>query len=456
MTWQEWMEKAKKSASDAQAILKEYDGKELPEEKSAEVDSYFSDYDKYKKRADQEKSIEDARKFHEEPEYKRALTDDDGVVQGGSEIKGRFALLDAKGNVIDMGGDSGLMLEKKADGQFAVVHVDPAERKASGAFMQYLRKGREFMGPEERKALNTISDPEGGYITRHEFRNQFITRLRNRVKIRQMATEISTNAASVSYPTFDYDGDIPKVLESRAFTEEDLTDLFGRTHMIPSKRGLIFRVPMELLEDSEFGIIDFLTNHFSMRFGEIEEYYFLNGTGLNEPLGLLVANLPDQNADNGGFDITAEDVIDLAYGVREVHRGRSSGYLMHRNVVKAVRKLRSGDLTPSDDSPAYTVGSFLWQPSFQAGEPATINGFPVIESEWMPDPERAAAGAGDTLMIFADMSQYWIVDKRNSMVIQRLEEKYAEYDQVGVKFRRRFDASPVTRDGFRRLARHTS
>jgi HK97 family phage major capsid protein len=74
----------------------------------------------------------------------------------------------------------------------------------------------------------------------------------------------------------------------------------------------------------------------------------------------------------------------------------------------------SGDVT----------GAPLWQPSMQLGAPDTIMGFPYTINQAM-----AAPASGAKSLIFGDLSKYLIRDVRD-IVIQRLDERFAEYHQV--------------------------
>ena len=67
---------------------------------------------------------------------------------------------------------------------------------------------------------------------------------------------------------------------------------------------------------------------------------------------------------------------------------------MNGTTLAAVRKLKDGQ------------NNYLWQPSFQAGQPETILGKPVVEMVDMPD-----IGDGNFPIIFGDWSAYRIVDR---------------------------------------------
>ncbi|MHB8171223.1 MAG: phage major capsid protein [Thermincolia bacterium] len=300
------------------------------------------------------------------------------------------------------------------------------------AYSKFLKKGFPNLTPEESKALSSVTDPEGGYVVTEEIRNQLIKKLRDATFFRSRATVLSTSAASIGFPTFGYNGDADWVAnEGQQIGEDNITNMFGKTQFTPYTLARIFRVPDALAEDAAFDIENFLTNHFSTRFGEIEENVFLNGDGVNKPLGLLRATGMNTVATGGTAlsSIDADDFVNSVYAVKKQYRAKGA-FLSHRQVLQTARKLKD------------TTNQYIWQIGLQAGQPDTILGYPVEESEYFPVP--VASGAA---WLFGDLSYYWIVD-RLDLSLQRLTEKYAEFNQIGYKLRKRVDGAPVMGESF--------
>lgn len=298
----------------------------------------------------------------------------------------------------------------------------------------------------EFKDLSNLTDTEGGVLIDQDFRAQLIVKLRNLVMIRQKATVIGTVAGQVGFPVFDpsdTDTDIPIGTPNAAATVSNPTNLFGKVAFTPHKRIRIFKVPRELLEDAILDVTSLLTNYFAMRFGEIDENDFLNGNGVTKPLGILQApGIPAVNIAGATTAIVPEDFINLVYSMRAVYR-KNGCWMLHRKVIAALRKFRT-------NIGGAGTGGFIWQPGLVAGQPDMIMGYPVMESEFMPDPYVGAAG--DPMALFGDFSWYWIIDRTDLMVL-RLNELYAANDQIGVLLRRRTDGAPVMAEAFIRLNR---
>jgi HK97 family phage major capsid protein len=75
---------------------------------------------------------------------------------------------------------------------------------------------------------------------------------------------------------------------------------------------------------------------------------------------------------------------------------------MNRTTQGKVRKLKDGD------------GNYIWQPSFQAGEPAQLAGYPITEMAAMPNMV-----AGAVPIAFGDFRRgYLIVDRAGVRVLR--------------------------------------
>lgn len=95
-------------------------------------------------------------------------------------------------------------------------------------------------------------------------------------------------------------------------------------------------------------------------------------------------------------------LIDLVYGLKQGYR-RNARFLMNRSLQATIRKLKSK-----------TEELYLWQPPVQAGQPATLLGYPISDDDNMPD---IAAGAFP--LAFGDFRRgYLIVDRFGIRVLR--------------------------------------
>jgi len=118
--------------------------------------------------------------------------------------------------------------------------------------------------------------------------------------------------------------------------------------------------------------------------------------------------------------IDSDELMDLFYSVGAPYRRRGN-WMMADTTICAIRKMVDG------------TGRYIWEPSYQMGQPETVLGRPIVANNSM---EAIAASAKP--IAFGDFSFYWIAN-RGTATIQRLVEKYAEYNQTGFLMQQRVD-----------------
>jgi HK97 family phage major capsid protein len=152
-----------------------------------------------------------------------------------------------------------------------------------------------------------------------------------------------------------------------------------------------------------------------MAFAEQEGTAFISGDGSNKPKGILayttVANASwawgsvgyVASGAAGAFASTSplDVLIDTVYALKAGHR-QNGTFLMNRKTQAAMRRFK-------DDN-----GNYLWRPPANAGEPASLMGFPLIEAEDMPD-----VAANSLSIAFGDFrAGYLIVDRIGVRVLR--------------------------------------
>lgn len=298
-------------------------------------------------------------------------------------------------------------IEQKTDTSKLVSRLDKLEAKqnrASGddddpneaaelekkAFAVYLRKGNQATD-EELKSLTTSNDEQGGYIAPAEMSTEFIRDLVEFSPIRTVASVRSITAGSVKYPKRT--GITNAQWEDEAEGSEESTATFGQVEVPARKLMTYVDISNELLSDSGGTAEAEVRLALAEDFGKKEGTGFVNGTGAGQPEGIMV------NPDVGEFlnghatNLSADQMIKMMYSLPAAYRNAGT-WMMNGTTLGILRTLKDGD------------GRLLWQPSFQAGQPETILGRPVIEAVDMPD---LAAGAFP--IVYGDFSGYRIVDR---------------------------------------------
>ena len=285
-------------------------------------------------------------------------------------------------------------------------------------------RSRNGIAPEVRNTLSEGVDSEGGYLVPDEFEHTLVEALEEECFIRDKAHVITTSSGSHKIPVVVSNGSAAWIDENGQYTESD--DVFGQAQLDAHKVGTIIKVSQELLADSAFNLEQYFTTEFQRRIGSKEEEGYLTGDGVNKPTGILNATGGAEVGVTAASStaITADELIDLYYSLKAPYR-KNAVWILNDATIKAVRKLKD------------STGQYLWQPALKDGEVPTILGKPYFTSSFMP-----ALEAGAKAIAFGDLNFYWIGD-RQGITFQRLNERFADYGQVGFLASKRVDGKLV-------------
>lgn len=391
-----------KLISDARAIvdLAETENRGLSAEESAKYDDLFAKADELRDKIDREERLRDAERTLDE-------------VVDATERRGER----------EKGGD------KAAERTF---HV----------FRSWLKSGTvSGDGAEEFRALSAGVATDGGYLVIPE---QFVAMLIKAVDdqsiVRSKATVYSLNsAASIGVPTLDTDVSDWDWTTELQTGSEDSSMKFGKRRMMPHPIAKRIKVSRNLLANAALPVETIVRDRLAYKLAATMENAYMTGNGLQRPLGLFTASndgIPtarDVSTDNTGTSITADGLINAKFSLKAAYWQRAE-WIFHRDAVKMIAKLKDGE------------GQYLWRESIRAGEPDMLLGRPVNMSEFAPNTFTSGLYAG----ILGDFSHYWILDSLQ-MQMQRLDELYAESNQVGFIGRYEGDAQPVLAEAFARV-----
>ncbi|MFO7537610.1 MAG: phage major capsid protein [Chloroflexota bacterium] len=308
------------------------------------------------------------------------------------------------------------------------------------AMTQYLRFGRDVMPPHQVRNLQADSQPKGGYLlTPLQFVDMLIKNVDDMVFLRQWATVLTLGSAeSLGAPTLESDpADADWTSELKTGQEDDNME-FGRRELHPHPLAKRIRISRKLLMKLP-NVESFAAQRFGYKFAITWEKAGMLGTGANQPLGVFVASnqgistARDVVGGNTATSITFDGLITSKYALKGQYWPRAR-WLFHRDSLAQIAKLK--DLEDR----------YLWRESVRAGEPDRLLNLPVFMSEYAPNTFTANQYVG----MLADFSWYWIADSM-SFDIQRLDELYAESNQVGMIGRLESDGQPVLEEAFVRV-----
>lgn len=276
-----------------------------------------------------------------------------------------------------------------------------------GAFRAHMRKG------EIQAALNKGADAEGGFLAPVEWDRTITSKLKESSPVRENARviTISTSGLRKVYNDGAIGSGWVGETASRPATS---TPGFAALDFIPGEIYANPQAAQQMLDDAAIDLEQWLAEEVESEFGRQENIAFLSGDGVNKPFGLLTyvtgaANaakhpwgaIPVLNSGAAAALTNPDKLIDLVYSLPAKYRGNAKFY-MNRLTQGTARKLKDGQ------------GNYLWQPSYQQGQPATLAGEAIVELPDLPDIAANAISA-----LYGDMEQtYLVVDRLGIRVIR--------------------------------------
>ena len=355
------------------------------------------------------------------------------IVDLGREIE-RQEKLDAMGREME----APLMapLTTKPEAKKKDEKIGTASDAYRDAFWNQVRS-RNGLSYEIRNALSEGVDSEGGYLVPDEFERTLVQALEEDNVIRAHAHVFTTSNGVHKIPVVATKGVANWIDEGQAYGESD--DVFAQEQIDAHKVGTLIKVSEELLDDSAFDLQSYISKEFTRRIGAKEEEAFLIGDGSKKPTGILHATAGAQVGVTaaGAAAITADELIDLYYSLKSPYR-KNAIWVLNDGSIRAIRKLK--DLS----------GQYLWQPGLRQGEPDMLLGKPLYTSAYMPN-----IAAGAKTILFGDLSYYWVGD-RKGITFKRLNERYADFGQVGFLASKRVDAKLILPEAVKVLQQKAS
>ena len=301
--------------------------------------------------------------------------------------------------------------------------VDRASDAYTKAFWTQVR-AKDGVSYEVRNALSEGVDSEGGYLVPDEFENTLVSGMEEEGSIRSLAHVFTTSNGVHKIPVVRTKGSANWIDEGGSYGDSD--DVFGQEQIDAHKVGTVIKVSEELLNDSAFDLEKYFQEEFARRIGAKEEEAFIVGDGNKKPTGILNATGGAEIGVTAASEkaITADEIIDLYYSVKAPYR-KNAVWILNDSTVRAVRKLKDSN------------GQYLWQPALHEGDHETLLGKKILTSPYMPE-----IAAGAKVIMFGDLSFYWIGD-RQGITFKRLNERYADMGQVGFLASKRVDGKLV-------------
>lgn len=301
-------------------------------------------------------------------------------------------------------------------------HEPEKKGRASHAYTKALIAAMRTGFHQISDVLEEGNDANGGYLVPAEWDKRLIDKLEEENIFRSLATTITTSGEhkiniAATKPAAAW------IEEGQALTFGDAT--FDQVVLDAHKLHVAIKVTEELLYDNVFNLENYIINAFGKAIGNAEEEAFLNGNGTGKPAGIFDASAGGQVAVTiSGVKLTSDDILSLIYSLKRPYR-KNARFILNDVTLSAIRKLKDNN------------GAYLWQPSYTAGEPDMLCGYPVMTSAYAPLLE-----AGKPVIAFGDFSYYNIGD-RGVRSVQELRELFAGNGMIGYVAKERVDGKLV-------------
>lgn len=280
---------------------------------------------------------------------------------------------------------------------------DPEYTEAFGAFM---KKG------DVQASLNKGTAADGGYVTPTEWDRTINDELKLVSPVRQLMSVREVGVAAASKLVNKHGTASGWVGETAARPETASPQLAP----LPITWGEIYANPgasQQVLDDALIDLEQWLKDEVLLEFAAQEGAAVISGNGTNRPNGILTYVTGGANAaahPSGAITtvasgavgaLTSDGIVDLVYALPSAFTGNAS-FAMNRATHGLVRKLKD------------STNNYLWQPSYAAGQPATLQGYPLVE---VPDMPNVATGA--KAILFGDFKRcYEIYDRIGVRVLR--------------------------------------
>ncbi len=293
------------------------------------------------------------------------------------------------------------ILNNPQDNYFSLAEKSQNEYRKN--FVAELRNGFKTA---KNYLQESLSDA-GGYIVPQEMHDELVSELKEQNVLRQICRIVKTqNNRRVAYVSNAAQASF--VAEGATIPLQ--TETFGQKILSAHKLVCGVSVTNELLNDSYFDVEQHLKEEFAMSIGSAEEQAFLIGDGVNRPLGLLSQiNSESLVTTSTAGTLKPDDLVQVVYSLPFTYR-KNACFLASDMTLAEIHKFKDNNL------------NYLWQPSFQAGVPDRLLGYPVFSSNYMP-----SISTGEIPLLFGDFSKV-LIGERGEFVVKPLYELHALSD----------------------------
>lgn len=322
--------------------------------------------------------------------------------------------------------------------------ADPHER----VFSAFLRDGVTKLSPEDKMFMNklfvqnaqsTSPGTAGGYTIPQGFSGQLEEAKKWFGGIEGTVGKFSTGTGNpFPWPTLNDTTNRGRIIgQNVQVTETDMT--FNQvTFGAYIGSSDIVLIPLALIEDSYFDMDALTARILGTRLGRLYNWKCTVGTGTGEPTGIVTATVAAGNVlilpTGETASITYNDLINLEHAVDPAYRSQGT-FMFADAMLKILKKLVDSSNRP------------LWQPgltaSFREGAGVTENKPMILDHPYVINQDMATPAANAYSALFGDLPSFKVREVAGGTTVLRLQERYADYLQVGYTAFQRFDSNLI-------------
>ncbi len=288
------------------------------------------------------------------------------------------------------------------------------------AFLKWIREDKQGLGPEELKVMKISDDVSAGYTAPIEMSSQIIKKMETLSMIRQNVEVITIGGSGIEFPK-EGDDTVTVAWDDETLVAGDYK--FKMEKWEPKNLRALVTPHKNMLADSMFNLEEYIIRKTAEKYNKKEGPEFISGPGTPaRPEGMLTHTDVQVQISGDASLLTPDGIIKLFYLLPEPYVPNAK-FLMKRSTVMAIRLFKDQQ------------NQYLWQPSYQAGQPEMLLGKPIVEDPYMP-----AVASSVYPIIFGDLRAAYLIVDRQQIEVQRLVEKYALEGLIGLLFWKRTDA----------------
>lgn len=274
------------------------------------------------------------------------------------------------------------------------------------AFSNYIK------GVVEERADVNLTTSDNGAVIPASIVNKIIKKVIDISPLYQLATRYNVGG-TMSVPYYDEASQAITMTYADEFTDiESTSGKFLSVQLKGFLAGALTKVSKSLLNNSNFGLVDFIVNAMSETIARFIEKELINGT-TDKVVGLSGIAAGQTVTAASQTTVSADELIDVQELVPDVYQDKAI-WIMHKSTRTAIRKLKDGE------------GNYLLNRDMNAKWGYTLLGKDVYVTANMP-----AMASAKRSIFYGDFTGLAVKVAENPS-IEVLREKFAAQHAIGV------------------------